>query len=146
MENKRIVEINGVKLEIDLTTARVVDNYRVGDNVKVLVKQYGDSLKSFPGVIIGFDAFEKRPTIVIAYLDIEYSNASVKFVYLNADTKDCEICPMQEHELSFDKSRVVDLLDREITKREQELIEVKNKKGYFLSHFETYFVKEEAHS
>jgi len=35
-ENKRIIEINGVKLEVDLTTARRIDEFKVGDTVKVL--------------------------------------------------------------------------------------------------------------
>ena len=37
-EQKRIVEIGGVKIEVDLRTAKRVDSYRVGDPVKVLTK------------------------------------------------------------------------------------------------------------
>ena len=36
-ENKRIIEVNGVKMEIDLRQAKVIDNYKVGDYVKVKV-------------------------------------------------------------------------------------------------------------
>ena len=35
MADKRIIEINGVKLEVDMTTARRIDEFRVGDTVKV---------------------------------------------------------------------------------------------------------------
>jgi hypothetical protein len=34
-ENKRIVEIDGVKIEVDLRSAKRIDTFRVGDNVKV---------------------------------------------------------------------------------------------------------------
>ena len=40
MEEKRIVEIDGVKIEVDLRTAKRIDTFRVGDNVKVLCKEY----------------------------------------------------------------------------------------------------------
>ena len=135
---KRIVEINGVKLEVDLSTARVVDNYKVGDNVKVLIKKY-DGYESKPGVIVGFDEFKNLPTIVIAYLDTGYDKAEINFVYLNAQTKDCEICPMLEREMPFDKARVLDMFNRNIGKCEQALIDAKNKKAYFLAEFGTYF-------
>ena len=36
MEEKRIVEIDGVKIEVDLRTAKRIDTFAVGDNVKVL--------------------------------------------------------------------------------------------------------------
>ena len=36
MEEKRLVEINGIKMEVDMRSARRVDTFKVGDNVKVL--------------------------------------------------------------------------------------------------------------
>lgn len=59
---KTIVEINGIKLEVDLRTAKRVEEYKVGDMVKVLKKEYGDSYKSYAGMIVGFDAFVALPT------------------------------------------------------------------------------------
>ena len=75
-EQKRIIEVNGVKMEIDLRNAKVVENYKVGDYVKVLIKEY-NSYKSYIGNIIVFDNFEKTPTIVIAYLKNEYSSSTI---------------------------------------------------------------------
>jgi len=37
MENKKIIEVNGVKLEVDLSSAKVIEEYRVGDVIKVLI-------------------------------------------------------------------------------------------------------------
>ena len=59
-ENIRTIEINGIKLEVDLRTAKRIDQFKVGDNVKVLKKNGGN----FQGVpvtdiagelILGFD-------------------------------------------------------------------------------------------
>lgn len=135
---KRIVEINGVKMEIDLTEARVVENYRIGENVKVLLKDYS-SYKSFPGIIVGFDNFEKLPTIIIAYLETSYSTASIKFVYFNSETKDTEICPMNLKEMPFAKDRVIEMMNAQIQTKATELEDLKRRKEFFLAEFGSYF-------
>ena len=75
MSEKTIIEINGVKMEIDLRQATVVENFKVGDKVKVLIKTYNDSFQSHVGTIVGFDAFKERPTIILAYLANDYGSA-----------------------------------------------------------------------
>ena len=62
MEEKRIIEIDGVKIEVDMRTAKRIDTFKVGDNVKVLCKS-GDDFKVRPGVIIDFCNFKEKPTI-----------------------------------------------------------------------------------
>ncbi len=135
---KRIVEINGVKLEVDLTEAKVIESYKVGDKVKVLVKTYSN-YESKPGVIVGFDAFKKLPTIIIAYLDTSYSTASIKFVYLNSETKEIEICSANGKEMAFEKGRVIELMDAEITKKKIEAEDMERRKAFFLAEFGSYF-------
>jgi len=142
MEEKKIIEINGVKMEVDLRNCRVIENFRVGDNVKLLIKQY-DSYKDSAGVIVGFDNFKERPTIIIAYLDVSYSEASIKFAYFNKDTKDIEMVQANDNDLPFKKSRVLELLDKDILKKEKELEEAKHKKDHFLAWFGKYFDIEE---
>ncbi|MDH7956462.1 hypothetical protein [Listeria monocytogenes] len=51
MEEKRMVEINGIKMEIDMRTAVRVDEFKVGDNIKVLDKNYSNQ-KIHDGVIV----------------------------------------------------------------------------------------------
>lgn len=34
-ENKKIIEVNGIKMEIDLREAKIINNYKVGDSVKL---------------------------------------------------------------------------------------------------------------
>lgn len=136
---KKIIEINGVKLEVDLSQARVVSNYRIGDSVKVLRKEYNNKFISHPGVIVGFDNFKNLPTIVVAYLKVSYSDANIEFVYLNNDTEDVEICPATDTELPYDRSRVIGLFDRQIEEEKVKLEDLISKKSYFVESFGHYF-------
>lgn len=139
MDTKRIIEVNGMKLEVDLTQAKVVEQYKVGDCVKVLVKQYGNDYKSLPGVIIGFDNFKMLPTIVIVGLDLNYSQADLKFYYFNSLSKDLEICAANPKELFVDKQLILDKFRYDIERKEQEARDVIAKRQYFLEHFNHYF-------
>lgn len=135
------IEINGVKLEVDMRTARKIESYRIGDRVKVLVKEYS-SYKPYPGVIVAFDMFRKLPTITVAYLDIGYSGTEVKFVYINGTEKDDESRPElapYNDDIHVDKADVIERLDKEIDKKKEEIVDLERKKAYFLKNFNKYF-------
>lgn len=134
MSDKQIIEINGVRLEVDMRHAKVIENYKVGDNVKVLIKNYS-SYDTYPGVIIGFDAFEKLPTITVCYVQTSYSSAEIKFVSINNESKDIEIVHMQPHEKILDKSRALDYLDNCVREQEAKLDDMKRKRSYFLQQY-----------
>lgn len=138
MEDKRIIEINGVKMEVDLRHAKVIDSFKVGDTVKVLTKNYS-GYTSHVGMIVGFDEFEKLPTIIVAYLKLEYSSSAIEFVYYNAEAKDVEICKINDWDIPYSKQQIIDKMDREIDKKEEELRELNSKKSLFLSMFGKYF-------
>lgn len=140
MEEKRIIEVNGVKLEVDLSQCRVVENYKIGSNVKVLIKDY-ESYKSFPGVIIGFDNFQKHPAILIAYLLTEYNSATIKIITFTGEDAGIEICLANTNELRFDKERVIELLDRSILQAEENVKDLKSKRQFFIKEFGAYFEK-----
>ena len=143
MENTKIIEINGVKLEVDLRTAKEVKNYRVGDKVKVLKKNY-DSYKSYAGVIVSFDNFKNLPTMVVAYLKSDYSDTTIEFAYINSQTDDIEITFSNENDVLFNKADVIQKIDSEILKKEENIKDLQNKKEYFISHFHKYFeIKED---
>lgn len=141
MEEKRIIEIAGVKLEVDMRYAKTIDTYSIGQNIKVLKKKYSDSYESYPGIIVGFDNFKELPTIIIAYLVRDYGKAGIEFLYLNSQSKDAEICTMVEDEIPFVKEDILHLLDSEIAKKEMEVNDIKIKKAYFLEHFGRHFIK-----
>lgn len=136
---KKIVEINGIKLEIDMRYAKKIEYYKVGDNVKVLIKKYSDIYESYPGVIVGFDQFEKLPTITVCYVQLDYNSAEIKFININDGTKEYEIVHLSEHEKHIDKQRAIDLLDRMVLKAESELTEIRRKRNYFIEKFEQNF-------
>lgn len=137
--NKRIIEINGVKMEVDLRHAKTIDTYKVGDNVKVLIKEYNDTYKSNIGVIIALDEYEKMPTIVVAYLEISYSSADLKTVYINSASKDIEITKLNDWDIPYTKSEILLRMDRDIQRKEIELKELETQKKIFLDLFSTHF-------
>lgn len=84
-----IIELNGVKLEVDLRTAKRVDTLRVGDRVRLLEKSsYSSSVTVHHGIIAGFEPFPSAPTIIVAYLKTAYREATIEFVYLNTASEE----------------------------------------------------------
>lgn len=139
MENtKRIIEVNGVKLEVDLSNAKVISNYRVGDKVKVLKKTY-DSYNVYPGIIIDFTEFQKLPTITVAYLVMGYSEAKIEWANYNQESQGIEIAPCENTWVPFTKSSIAQQMDREILAAEQKALDLKAKKDFFLNNFNKFF-------
>lgn len=138
---KRIIEINGIKMEIDLRDAVVIDNYKVGDPIKVLIKSYGDNYSSYVGTIIGFDNFKEKPTVVIAYLETSYSSSDIKFVYFNSATKDVEITKINDWDIPYKRSDIMNKFDSEIQRKQQEIADIEKKKTVFEHLFGKYFDK-----
>jgi hypothetical protein len=135
---KRIIEINGSKFEIESAELLSISSLKVGDCVKLLKKEYSD-YRSYPAIVVGFDPFKNLPTIIVAYLVIDYASATLKFAYINAESKDVEVCHIDEHDMAFDKSSVISQFDREIEKKKLEMQDIENKKKYFLTQFGKYF-------
>lgn len=141
MEQKTIIEVNGVKLEVDLRHAKRIDQMQIGSRVKCLVKSY-DSYDTKPGVVVGFEPFPSKPSIVVAYLDTGYGSAGLKFKTFNDATKDFEIVPdLDNNALEVDKAGVVEHFDREIAKKQLELRELEEKKAFFLAKFGAFFAE-----
>ena len=138
-ETKRIVEINGVKLEVDLSTARVIEEYKIGQNVKVLLKEYSE-WKAVPGVITEFVNFQNQPTIVIAIFKEDYSGCTIEFVYYNENNSEkYELAPCCEHELKLNKERAVDKFNTKIEEYKSKIAELEAKRNYFVKYFDKNF-------
>jgi gp40 protein len=136
-ESKRIIEIDGVKVEIDLRTAKRVESFKVGDNIKILDKEY-DTYKVKPGIIVDFAEFQELPTIVIAVFEEgSWSSApNISFIYYNKNTsKKVEIVSCSEDEIKVSKEGVIERFEREIQKKKNEYEDLKNKLEYFKTHF-----------
>jgi len=138
MENKRIIEINGIKLEVDLSTARRIDEFKIGDNVKVLEKN-GSDYNVLPGVIVEFVNFKELPTMIIATFKRDYWGARLNFINFNSQTEGYEITLCCEHELKLEKNKTIDLMQQEIDKKLAEAADLQNKLDYFKKYFAKYF-------
>ena len=140
---KQIVEINGVKFEVDMSKAKIISEFCIGDKVNVLVKDY-DEKKVWPGIIVGFDNFKELPTITIAYLAINYNDASIKFIHFNSESKNIDIAPCRASDLIFGSGDIIKKMDREIALKEKEVEDLQRRKSYFMNNFSKHF--EEAFS
>lgn len=137
---RQIIEINGVKMEVDMRYAKRIEHLTVGSRVKCLIKSYSDDYKVMPGVIVGFEPFEKLPSIIVAYLDIDYSTAAIKFKSYNAKCSDFEIvADIDNNALEVNKADVLARMEREIEKKRLELEEIEQRRDFFLKNFGVYF-------
>lgn len=139
MEQMKTIEINGVKMEVDLRHAKRVDELRVGDRVKVLKKDYSE-YKVNNGVIIGFEPFSKLPTIIVAHIEVGYSDAKILFTHYNEQSKDVEVVKaIDDDHHALDKTHILKQIDRQIEVKQQEINDYQAKKEYFLDKFKTYW-------
>lgn len=140
-EHMTEIEVNGVKMEVDLRYAKRVETIRVGSKVKVLSKKDNyNSNAVFPGVVVGFEPFQDLPTIIVCYLKVDYSGAELKFAYINSDSKDkWDIVLSVDDELPVEKNEVLAKIDGEIERKQSEVEDLQRKRDYFLSHFNRYF-------
>lgn len=141
MEGLTTIEVNGVKLEVDLRTARRVEELRVGSKVKVMTKDYSGH-HVYPGVVCGFEPFKTLPTIIVCYLVVDYNKAELRTVGYNAESKDVEIVASIDDVLLVDQAEVTQFFDREQAKLEQQIADLQAKRDYFVRMFGAYFPKQ----
>lgn len=139
MSEKRIIEINGAKVEVDMRHAKRIDTFRIGSRVKVLVKdRYSSRPSIHSGVIVGFDDFKSAPTINVAYVENSYS-PDIKFIAINtlANTEDTtyEIVADYDNSMMVSKADVLQTLNSQINRKVEEIREIGRKKRIFLSRF-----------
>lgn len=142
MDTERtIVEINGVKMEVDLRHARIVhENIKVGSKVKLLVKNDYSGPVVYAGVVVGFEPFDTLPTIIVAYVKDGYSDAGLFFAHVNAKSADkYDLVPSLDDELPIKKADVLAQFDRKIEKARAEVEAAESQRDYFLRHFNRYF-------
>jgi hypothetical protein len=137
VENKRIVEINGVKVEVDLRTAKVIDFFKVGDPVRVFhPKNDYSNAEIHPGVIVGFCRFSENPAIEIMELKSDYYGISFEIVVIaEGINNNLQIAAYDKYEGLISQADVVTKFDRLIQQKELELSDLKLKKKYFIDDF-----------
>ena len=139
---KREIEINGIKFEVDMQTAKRIDTFKIGDNVKVLDKRYTNH-SILDGVITAFVNFKELPTIEIAVFRSDWTETTIDFIHINENTANYEITPSSFYESKIEKNKVVESLNREIETIESKLRDLENKKSWFVKYYEKYFENSE---
>ena len=135
-EDKRIIEINGVKLEVDMRSARRIDQFKVGDNVRILDRRDNkNEMRS--GVITDFANFKELPTIVVAMYKAPtyWDRPSIEFITFNSETEDIEIVGTSAEEIIVSRETVVQKFDDEIAKKRDELNDLIVKRDTFVKYF-----------
>jgi hypothetical protein len=141
----RIVEISGLKYEIDERNIKLIENFKIGDRIKVLHKKYQDTFVIYPGVIIGFCDFKDLPTIEVLFLESEYGTPSFKIIGVNAKSGgDYQIAAITDEELMIDKQDIVNKFDAEIKVSKAKIEDLTIKKKYFIERFAAAFPTKEA--
>ena len=132
----RIVEINGVKVEVDMRYAKRIDQFRVGDTVKVLDNR-NDRNEIKTGVITDFAMFKELPTIMVAvYKAGDYwSKPTIEFVTYNNNTEGIEIVGVSQEEVIVSRETIVQKFDDEIMKKRSELDDLIIKRDTFVKYF-----------
>lgn len=109
---------------------------KVGDTVRVLKKDNYSGVKVSTGVIVGFEPFKTKPTIVVAYIESEYNNPELKMLYFNDASENVEILPAAPgHGIEIEQSKVLDHFDAEENKKMLEIEAIKAKRRYFKAYF-----------
>lgn len=141
-ENTKIIEINGVKFEVDARTATMkqIANVKLGARVKVMVPSYGDQVTVHHGVVVGFEPFQNNPVIIVAYLTDAYSSApEIKFLYFTAKSKESIVISDEDDRQAIARDQVVEAIDKKIAKLQAEITDLEDRKTYFLKNFKTYW-------
>ena len=140
MTNMQTIEINGVKMDVDLRYAKRHDTMKVGSNVKLLVKDVYSGPDVYPGVVVGFEPFQDLPTIIVCYLNVSFTEAKLEFAYINEKSHEkYDLVLSVDEELPIQKAGVLSRMDREIEKKREEIEDLNRKRTYFLNHFNKYF-------
>lgn len=135
-ENIRTIEVNGVKLEVDLRYAKRIDVFKVGDTVKVLDKRNNkNDLKT--GVITDFANFKNLPTLMVAvYKPGDYWSApTIEFIPYNSETEGIEIVGVNAEEIIVSRETIVQKFDDEITRERDKLNDLIIKRNTFVKYF-----------
>jgi hypothetical protein len=140
MDNeKTIIEVNGVKLEVDMRYARRIEEIRIGSPVKVLTKGDYQGGKVYAGVVIGFEPFKDLPTILVAYVEDSWASAEIKVVSINAKQKDYDLVAAADPDFAVDRSAIINRFERKIADKQREIAVIEEQKRYFETNFAVYW-------
>jgi hypothetical protein len=142
MENeKTIIEVNGVKLEVDLRSARRIEEIRIGSPVKLLTKASYGGNKVHPGVVIGFEPFKDLPTILVAYVEDSWTSAEIKIAAINSKQEEFDMVAAVDLDFAVDRDAILKRFDRQIATKEREIDAISEQRKYFETNFKAFWAQ-----
>lgn len=109
--------------------------------MQVLKKSYS-SWECYAGVVTQLLPFKDKPAMEIMYLENTYSSCEIKKIVIVQGVEGEEtprVVKMDDKFLPFTKERCIDILQKKITEKQNELEEAKLKLEYFQTYFNHYF-------
>jgi hypothetical protein len=136
-EQYQAVTIKGLVYEVPVKPIIKQESLRVGDYVKLLMKKsYGEGYESFVGMVLNFEPFENLPTVVIAYLEDDFTGTDMRFLYLNKKSKEkVEIIKIPPYEVKFKRPDAIERMEKKIIKLQEEIAEMESKIILFKKYF-----------
>ena len=134
------ITVGEMKVSISRDQAQTTNTYRIGDRVKILVKDYSD-YSVYYGIIAAFDNFKNLPSITVCYIENKYGKGEMKFCAINKQMGDkFEIVPcLESDKIDIDQGDIVERMQAEIDKKQAEIEDIHRKINYFNKMFRKWF-------
>lgn len=131
----KIIEVNGIKMEVDLREAKVINKFKVGDPVK-LIKNDSGNVKIMAAAISGFVMTDKLSAIEVVWLEEDYWSG-IKFMtaVITSKTTEYELVAYSEHDRILNKQSVLNCFNKKQDELEAKLDELRAKRQYFEDNF-----------
>ena len=139
MTEQTIIEVNGVKLEVDMRHARRIEELRIGSPVKLLAKGGYGGQKVHPGIVIGFEPFKDLPTILVAYVEEDWQSATVTVVSINSKQENFDMIAAVDPDFAVDRANITKRFDRQIEAKKREIEVIEEQKRYFETNFKAFW-------
>lgn len=140
MSNTQTFDVGGRRIELDLKSATRIETLSIGAKVKVLDTTPYSGPKVWPGVIVGFEPFEKMPTIIVAYIEGDWGKAELKFLHYNSKCADkYELVVADVDTADLDRELVSKHFAETIRTHEVAIEDLKQKRDYFERNFRAYW-------
>lgn len=115
----KTLEINGKIFKVN-QSLEVTEEYFVGDNVRVLIKEYSE-LKAYSGLIVGIDDFSNNPAVTVCYVTDSYSSPEIKFKTLTAKDQESQITKSGQFDETLSINTVISSFENKILNKKGEL-------------------------
>lgn len=112
------------------------NSFKLGDKVKVTRKDstYNHRFSS-PGVVVRVETIEDLETTVVMYIQTNFDDPTIEFLYYNSKTEDYTITQTDETFLLIEEAETLNQLNRKIDKAIQLAANMASQRDFFMQYF-----------